>query len=237
MARLTRWVTPVVPVATLVIGLSAGMIFTLAYLRTDAVAHLEPGHDARITDRRDRAAPVPRDGALSRGQRVQAGRRPARVRLAGGGNLSLAPGAILAFNAGPTADVRLESGVAIVETTTVVRELRIETPAGALVLTSARVEVRAGLQIPSAGQGGVSALAELNVSVGSVRLESAGRSLIIESGETGLMVAGRPPVRPDFSGGQAWSGRPVHSTSRFRPLDRGRRQRRRRRSWSPSRFQ
>jgi hypothetical protein len=173
-----------VAVAALLVGLTAGLAINFG--RGVAVARLDG--EARVTDARGREVAIGRDGGLRRGHRVLAGTRSVTVTLLAGGTLGLGPQARLAL-LGAT-DARLEAGVAIVDTTTVTREIRIETPAGRVVLTAARVEIRAAL----ATAGGPPALASLEVEAGAVRMESAGRSVTIESGESGLLVAGRPPV-------------------------------------------
>jgi hypothetical protein len=187
----------------LAIGLVAGGLITAVFHRAgETVAYLDRQADVRVTDAGGREVSVPPDRALRRGQRVHVGARPANVSLAGGGNIYLRPQARLSLTGGGV-EARLDAGVAIVDTTTVVRQVRIDTAAGRIVLTAARVELRASVSLPS-GPGGGPAFAYLHVEGGSVRLESARGSLTLESEEGGLLVAGRPPVRrPDLDAAAA----------------------------------
>jgi hypothetical protein len=194
------------PLAALAVGLGAGMLVTTLRHRTaQPVAYLDRGASAQVADRWGQAVSVPGDGGLRGGQTVRAGAGATRITLAHGGSLDLAPHARLALTAGGTA--RLEAGVAIVDTTRVMREVRIETPAGQVVLTTARVELRAGLVLPSAEPGRAPAIAYLQVEEGFVRLESGGRSMSLEAGEAALALAGRPPLRrpdTDQTAGLIW---------------------------------
>jgi plastocyanin len=180
--------------AALALGLGAGVVITASFFRAaQPVAFVAPGADVQVTNAGGQSVALPRGGGLRHGQHVQAGARTARITLARGGAIDLAPHARLALT-GP-ADARLETGMAIVDTTTVVRQVRIVTPAGQIVLTAARVELRASLVLPPAQPGGEPAMAFLHVDEGLVQLESGGRSLLLEAGQGGLLVTGRPPMR------------------------------------------
>jgi hypothetical protein len=198
--------TWLLPLAALIIGLGGGGLLTGLLRRAgEVVGYLDLASGAQVVSARGAMAPLPRDGALRRGQRVQAVARPARVSLAGGGTITLQPQARLTLSS--PAAARLDGGVAIIDTTTVVREIRIETAAGRLVLTAAKVDLRASVSLPATATAGP-AFAYLHVESGSARLETSRGTLTVEEEEGALMVAGRAPVRrpdPDGSAGLSLS--------------------------------
>jgi hypothetical protein len=182
-----------VAIVGIMAAFAAGALVSAWLLRPEApLAFVAPGADVRLTDGHGHLLAVPRDGALRRGQRLHAGSRGARVDLARGGTMDLAPHSRLLI-AEP--NPRLEGGLAVIDTTTITREIRIETPSGSLVISSARVDVRAGVVLPSAEPGGAPAVAYLHVEEGRVTLEAQSRSLTLEAGEGGLLITGRPPMR------------------------------------------
>jgi hypothetical protein len=174
-----------------VIAFAAGVLVTAWFLRTGApLAFVNPAADVRISDAKGRSVALGRDGALRAGQRLRAGARAVHVDLARGGSLDLAPHSRLLI-ADPSPEI--EAGLVVVDTTTVTREVRIETPSGSLVLSSARVDVRAGVVLPEPGGGAT--VAYLHVEEGSVTLASRGQTLFLGRDEGGVLITGRPPMR------------------------------------------
>jgi hypothetical protein len=182
-----------VPVGALVVGLAAGVtMMALWHRAAEPVATFDRSADAQLEDGRGRPIPLPGDRGIRRGQKVRAGARTARIALRRGGTLDLGPGGRAAF--GGRGEATLEAGLAIIDTRSVLRQVDIETPAGRVVLTTARVELRVALVRPPVEPGGAPAMAFLQVEEGLVRLEAMGRTLPLEEGQAGMLIAGRPPM-------------------------------------------
>jgi plastocyanin len=165
------------------IGAAVGIAGTLFLRRPTPVAFLERGPDVSVVDARGRA--VPRRDALVAGDRVRAGTRETVVVTAAHARITLAPGSELTVSAGTVA-ARLEQGGAVIDTRAVVGQITLATPAGQVTATSAVVELRT-----SAGNTLVSLVA---VREGAVELHEAQHALVLDAGQQGVLVAGRPPA-------------------------------------------
>ncbi len=197
-----RW-----PLVTAMLGgIGGGVALTLLVLRPTPVAVASLGSPAAaVVDARGRAASPAAGAPLRAGDRVKAGAHPVTVSFTQQTTATLGPRAELTVLEGAVA-ARVEQGGAVLDATASVEEVRIATPAGEIVATNARVEIRA-----VGGAPGVGPVTLVRVERGNARLVSPAGGLPLGAGDGGALVAGRPPVRtsvPERGQTAALAGRP-----------------------------
>jgi hypothetical protein len=183
-----------VPLAVAV-GLLAGVAGTAALLnvrRAAAVAFLSPAPDARVIGARGGAQAATRGTALMAGDRVQTGGSMVAIATESGVHIDLGPrGQLTMLDRGVVA--RLEQGGMVVDAVAAVEQLRVETAAGDVMVSGARVELSV-----TSPDGRSALVAFVHVEQGTVRLQSAGREVVLAPDERGLLAPGRPPSNVSF---------------------------------------
>ncbi len=176
-------------------GAAFGVALTLLWLRPDPiVGTLGAQAPQNITNAAGKPAPSHPGAPLRAGAHVKAGVAAVNITLNRGVEITLLPhGEVTVLAAG----ARIEQGGVIIDATATVETVSVQTAAGDVILSNAKVQIRSTPGGSLTGGMISTPVTIVNVQQGLVRLRSPGGSLALETGGGGLLVAGRPPRRTD----------------------------------------